>query len=275
MVIMEVICFSQNAVLRRNEKGDGMIKLKDLTKRYGEVLAVDRLNLEVQAGQVFGFLGPNGAGKTTTIKLMSGLLKPTAGTVELNGIDIQKDPIKAKQTFGLVVDQPFVYEKLTGYEFLRFVGQIYKLDPKLTDKRIGEFLELFELTNWKDELIESYSHGMKQKIVIAAALIHDPKILIVDEPMVGLDPKSARLLKNMFRELAKRGTAIFMSTHVLEIAEKVCDQIGIIHQGSLLAMGTIDELRSKAKTVHDNLEDLFLELTGGEVMKEFVKVLGD
>jgi len=222
---------------------------------------VDRVNLRVKRGTRFGFLGPNGAGKTTTIKMMAGVLRPTEGRIVINGYDLAASPLAVKQCVGFIPDRPFMYEKLTGLEFLRFIAGLYALDstPSLK-KRMADLLELFELKNWEDELIESYSHGMKQRLVMCAALLHQPKVLIVDEPMVGLDPKGARLVKDIFREQARNGTTLFMSTHSLEVAEEVCEEIAIIQAGKIIAHGTAEELRRKAG-MDGNLEDVFLRLT--------------
>jgi len=251
-----------------------MIRLENLTKQYGKTLAVDRLDLHVPAGQVFGFLGPNGAGKTTTIRMVMGLLQPTAGRVVLGGHDLHRDPLHAKQLCGFVPDRPHLYEKLTGVEFLDFAADLYHTSDGTKATRRGELLELFDLTPWGSELIESYSHGMKQRLVMAAALIHKPRIMVVDEPMVGMDPRGARLLKEIFRNLAREGATLFMSTHSLEVAEETCDRIGIIHQGKLIALGTMDELRREAgPEANSRLESIFLRLTGGEQMREVVSAL--
>ncbi|MGD8389470.1 MAG: ABC transporter ATP-binding protein [Desulfobacteraceae bacterium] len=238
-----------------------MIKLIDLTKVYRKFKAVDGLNLDVPQGQVFGFLGPNGAGKTTTIRMMAGVLKPTSGRVELNGYDLATRPSEAKRTVGFIPDRPYLYEKLTGMEFLRFIAGLYRLDHDLSpDRRALELLDLFELTDWRDELIESYSHGMKQRLVMCSALLHAPKVIVVDEPMVGLDPRAARLVKDIFRNQAKNGTTVFMSTHSLGVAQEVCEEIAIIQAGRIIARGTADELRALAG-VDGNLENTFLKLT--------------
>ncbi len=241
-----------------------MIKLINLTKAYKDLLAVDKLNLEVKKGTIFGFLGPNGAGKTTTIKMMAGVLKPSAGRIIINGMDLAKEPSAVKQCVGFIPDRPFVYEKLTGLEFLHFVAALYHLDhtPSLKH-RISELLELFDLSHWQEELIGSYSHGMKQRLVMCTALIHQPKVLIVDEPMVGLDPKGARLVKDIFRDQARMGTTIFMSTHSLELAEEVSDEIAIIQAGQIIAEGTAEALKRQAD-VDGNLEDVFLKLIEGK-----------
>jgi len=241
-----------------------MIELRNLTKRYGQTLAVDNLSLDIPSGEIFGFLGPNGAGKTTTIRMMMGLLQPTAGIVRLGGHDLHRQPLAAKQLCGFVPDRPHVYEKLTGAEFLDFAAGLYHLSAELRDGRRDHLLALFDLTGWCDELIESYSHGMKQRLVMAAALIHAPRILIVDEPMVGLDPRGTRLLKQIFRTLASEGVTVFMSTHSLETAEETCDRIGIINQGRMIALGTLDELRRQDdRHLDSKLETIFLSLTGG------------
>jgi len=250
-----------------------MIKTINLTKRYDALVAVDHLNLHVKAGEIYGFLGPNGAGKTTTIKILTGLLQPTSGKVFIDGIDIIEEPIKAKAHIGLIPDTPSVYPKLTGNEFLDFIAAIYEIPPKESKRKIKEILEMLELSHKADELIETYSHGMKQKIVIAAALLHDPSILILDEPTVGLDPKSAKLIKDLLKVFASRGKTVFMSTHILEIAERMCDRVGIIDAGKLIAEGTIEELRKKVG--EGSLEDLFLKLTGGEDTKNLLKLLED
>jgi ABC-2 type transport system ATP-binding protein len=250
-----------------------LIELINLTKRYGNITAISNINLTIPNGQFFGFLGPNGAGKTTTIKTIVGLLKPTSGTVKVEGFDVQKEPILAKRVVGFIPDKPFIYEKLTGREFLRFVAGLYEVNGNQVDSRIEQLLEMFELTDWKDELIESYSHGMRQKIVMSSALLHQPKVIVVDEPMVGLDPKGARQVKKIFKEICARGTTIFMSTHTLEIAEQMCDYIAIIQKGTIIAQGTVSELRIIAKTGLTKLEDIFLELTGGQEMKEVIEFL--
>jgi ABC-2 type transport system ATP-binding protein len=244
------------------------IEINHLTKRYGNVLAVSDLTLQIAQGEFFGFLGPNGAGKTTTIKILAGLLKPTSGTVRIAGFDIQHQPLEAKRMIGFIPDRPFIYPKLTGREFLKFVAGLYELECVIALKRIERLLDMFELTDWGDELIESYSHGMKQKLVMSSALLHQPKVLIVDEPMVGLDPKGARLVKEIFKRVSQEGTTIFMSTHSLEVAEQMCHRIGIILRGNLIAQGTMSELQQMAKTSLTRLEDIFLELTGGSEMQE-------
>jgi ABC-2 type transport system ATP-binding protein len=238
-----------------------LIQLINLTKHYGKVAAVDGLDLEVPAGQIFGFLGPNGAGKTTTIRVMMGILKATSGRVLLDGHDVVTDAQKAKALAGFIPDRPFIYEKLSGSEFLHFVGKLHRLEDQKLDRRIAELLEHLELSHWKDELVESYSHGMKQRLVVCAALIHQPRILVVDEPMVGMDPKGARTIKDLFCSLSKNGTTVFLSTHSISVAEEICHRIGIIQKGRLIACGTMGELHDRAAGRHGNLESVFLELT--------------
>ena len=255
-----------NGYDERDEDGGRfqMIELINLTKTFKGLRAVDRINLKVKKGVCFGFLGPNGAGKTTTINMMAGVLKPTEGRIIINGSDLARDPSAAKQCVGFIPDRPFVYEKLSGLEFLHFIAGLYGLDPvKSTGPRISELLELFELSHWQEELIESYSHGMKQRLVMCAALVHRPKVLIVDEPMVGLDPRAARLVKDIFRDQANQGTTVFMSTHSLEVAEEVCEEIAIIQAGRIIAEGTGEALRLQAG-VDGNLEHVFLKLTEGQ-----------
>ena len=240
-----------------------MIRLTNLTKRYGSFTAVDGLDLEIPAGTLFGFLGPNGAGKTTTLRMIAGILKPTGGRIEIAGQDVTANPLAAKSRLGYIPDRPFVYDKLTGAEFLRFTASLFGQDGPMIERRIEELLEVFELGPWKDELTESYSHGMRQKLIISSALVHKPELIVVDEPMVGLDPKSGRLLKDLFRKFVERGGTVLMSTHTLEIAEGMCDRIAIIRGGKLIACGTMAELREQHEAGDSTLEQLFLKLTGG------------
>jgi ABC-2 type transport system ATP-binding protein len=240
-----------------------LIRLVQLTKRYGRFTAVDGIDLVVRGGELFGFLGPNGAGKTTTFRMIAGILRPTSGTVEIGGIDIIRRPLEAKQRLGFIPDRPFVYDKLTGGEFLRFAAALYGQQGPAIERRIDELLEMFELSRWKDELTESYSHGMRQKLIISGALVHRPQVIVVDEPMVGLDPKSARLLKDLFRQFVDRGGTVLMSTHTLEVAETMCDRIAIIHGGKIAAQGTLAEVQEQTSSEDLGLEDLFLKLTGG------------
>jgi len=240
-----------------------MIELTALTKRYGRFTAVDGISLTVPAGELFGFLGPNGAGKTTTFRMIAGILQPTSGSIRIAGINLDRNPIEAKSRLGFIPDRPFVYDKLTGAEFLRFVAALYAQGGAAVERRIDELLELFELTPWKNELTEAYSHGMRQKLIISSALVHHPEVIVVDEPMVGLDPKSARLLKDLLRQFVDRGGTVLMSTHTLEIAEAMCDRIAIIQNGRIAAAGTMDELRAATSSGDASLEELFLKLTGG------------
>lgn len=249
---------------------DISIKVNNLSKSYGSHQAVNQLNLEVKSGELFGFLGPNGAGKTTTIKMMTGLLEPSGGEVTLKGINIWKHPIDAKQLISYVPDHPNLYPKLTGWEYLEFVAAVYKIPNHTFRAKAKELLELFSLIDRANELIESYSHGMKQKIAICGALVHEPEIVFLDEPTVGLDPKSARNLKDLLRTLCDNGMTAFVSTHILEIAEQMCDRIGIITEGNIIALGTTDELREREGHAEGSLEDIFLQLTGGEDQQDII-----
>lgn len=239
-----------------------MIELRNVTKLFGPKRAVDDLNLDVRAGELFAFLGPNGAGKTTTIKMICGLLRPTTGAVLIDGQPA--DSPAARQKIAYVPDSPFLYDKLTGREFLRFVVEMYGIPPAKGTAKIDELVEIFEMGDYVDQLCENYSHGMKQRVVFASALVHEPAVLIVDEPLVGLDPRSARIVKDLFISQARSGVAVLMSTHLLGIAEELADTIGIINQGKLLASGTLEQIRARAEMQHGPLEDLFLKLTGGD-----------
>ncbi len=239
---------------------EAIIRTSHLTKRFRQHIAVNELTLDVYPGEIFGFLGPNGAGKTTTIMMLTGMIRPTSGKLEIGGKDPVVEPIAVKRMVGVIPDRPYVYEKLTGREFLRFVGGIYGLDPAESDPRLEQLLNRFGLQRWGDELVEGYSHGMRQRLVMCGALLHDPRLLIIDEPMVGLDPSGARLVKEIFRELRDRGTTIFLSTHSLDVAEEVSDRVGIIYGGRLLTVGTIPELKTIAKQ-DGRLEALFLKIT--------------
>jgi ABC-2 type transport system ATP-binding protein len=252
-----------------------MIRLDRLTKRYGSFTAVDGIDLHVPRGELFGFLGPNGAGKTTTLRIIAGILRPTAGRILLGGVDLLDQPMVAKARLGFIPDRPFVYDKLTGGEFLRFVAGLYNQDGAAVEKRIDELLHLFELTQWKDELVESYSHGMRQKLIISSALIHRPELIVVDEPMVGLDPRGARLLKDIFRAFVARGGTVLMSTHTLEVAQAMCDRIAIIQQGKIVAQGTMAQLREQTAAGDASLEEMFLRLTGGNAARELAAILED
>jgi ABC-2 type transport system ATP-binding protein len=233
-----------------------MIEIHDLTKRYGDFTAVDRLSLTASAGEIFGFLGPNGAGKTTTIRIISGLSLPTSGTVTINGIDVVRDAVRAKSLMGYVPDRPYLYEKLTGRELLHFIADLYRKPWSECEPRSVELLRWFGLGDWIDARIENLSHGMKQKLVIVSALVHDPKVLVIDEPMVGLDALAQRQVKQLFRRLADEQKTVFLTTHTLSVAEAVCDRIAIINRGKIVANGTTAELKQNAA-----LEDVFLELT--------------
>ena len=238
-----------------------MIRIINLRKQYGRLAAVDNLNIEVAPGEIFGFLGPNGAGKTTTIRVMMGILRASSGRVILGGHDVEQEPQQAKAIAGFIPDRPFIYEKLSGKEFLTFIAKLHRMESARLTRRIDELLEYFELANWQDELVEGFSHGMKQRLVLCAALVHEPRILIVDEPMVGLDPKGARTIKDLFRSLAKNGTTVFLSTHSISVAEEVCHRIGIIQKGHLIASGTMADIYRLTRGHDSNLEDVFLELT--------------
>lgn len=239
-----------------------MIHFENVSKSFGEKKAVDNLTLTIEDGKVFGFIGPNGAGKTTTIKMLTGILEPDSGVVTLNGVDITRDPIQAKRMFGYVPDTFDMYERLTGMEYLRFMGDIYGVDARKRKEHIDRYLELFSLTDAAGQQIRSYSHGMKQKLAITGALMHEPSIWILDEPMVGLDPQSVFMLKEEMRKHAESGRTVFFSTHVLDVAERLCDEIGIINKGKLIANGTLDELRHGE--TGSTLEELFLELVEKE-----------
>ncbi|HBF34237.1 TPA: ABC transporter [Candidatus Sumerlaeota bacterium] len=248
------------------------ISIRNLRKEYGSKVAVQNLLLEVTPGEVFCYLGPNGAGKTTTIKVLTGLLRPTSGIAEIQGFDIQKCPVDAKKLIGYIPDHPYLYEKLTGADFLYFIADMFGIDRKTATRRLDEYFEIFELMEAKDQFIENYSHGMRQKLVFAVSLMHDPKVLIVDEPMVGLDPRSARTLKTLLREKAlKNNTAIFLSTHILSIAEELADRVGVLFRGELLFAGDLDEMETRVGRP-GTLEEMFLNMTGEELNEEERKV---
>ena len=251
-----------------------MITLTSLTKRYGSFTAVNGIDLTIRKGELFGFLGPNGAGKTTTFRMIAGIILPTSGRIEIGGIDLERQPLVAKRRLGYIPDRPFVYDKITGAEFLRFVAALYDAHDATLEQRIDELLDVFELTPWKHQLTESYSHGMRQKLIIASAFVHRPEVIVVDEPMVGLDPKGARLLKDLFRQYVERGGTVLMSTHTLEVAEGMCDRIAIMQGGRILAQGTMDELRRQTASGDASLEDLFLRLTGGFQDHQLDAILG-
>ncbi len=249
-----------------------MIEVQNLVKQFGSFTAVDGVSLAVQPGQIHGFLGPNGAGKTTTIRIIAGLLKPTSGRVLVNGHDLALQPEAAKAALGFIPDRPFIYEKLTAGEFLRFHAGLYGMADGDIDARITEMLEIFELGRWQHELVESFSHGMKQRLVMSAAFLHRPRAVLVDEPMVGLDPRGARLIKDVFRRMSEKGVAILMSTHTLEVAEEMCDRISIILKGTIIAHGTVDELRAMAGNPDEELTPVFLKLTGGSGLQEIDEI---
>ncbi len=238
-----------------------MIRIESLTKVYGNYRAVDALSLEIEGGEIFGFLGVNGAGKTTTLKMLAGILRPTSGSIFIGDFDALANPREAKRMIGYIPDRPYLYPKLTGREFLHFVADLYEVPPREARERAQDLLTEYTLTDWQDELIESYSHGMKQRLATCAALVHRPKILIVDEPMVGLDPHGAKLLKESFRSYAQAGMTIFLSTHSLNVAEEVADRLAIIHRGSLIAHGTFDHIREQSGGQEERLEEIFISLT--------------
>lgn len=238
-----------------------MIKVERLTKKYGDFAAVDDISLEARPGEVFGFLGPNGAGKTTTIRVLVGLSLPTTGTVHIGGIDVVKDPQKAKASIGYVPDRPFLYEKLTGWELLRFVSDLYRKPWPECEARAEALLQYLDLADWAPSRIENYSHGMKQKLVLIAALSHDPHTLIIDEPMVGLDALAQKQVKTLLRTKAIEGKTVFLTTHTLSVAEAVCDRAAILRKGRIAASGTVPELKQRAGEEHGALEDAFLAIT--------------
>jgi len=244
-----------------------MIRVENLSKRFAKTVAVDHIDLHVPPGEIMGFLGPNGAGKTTTIRMLAGLMKPDTGSIVLDGHDLATEPELAKAITGFVPDRPYLYEKLTGWEFLEFIAGIYRVSSKDLKGLGTYFLEIFELMDWKDELIEGYSHGMKQRLIISSALLHQPKIFIIDEPMVGLDPRGVRLVKDLFKEMAEtRGMAVFLSTHTLAVAEEICTIITIIHNGKKIVSDTPTNIKDSIVSTGGNLEKAFLKLTGEEEM---------
>jgi len=239
------------------------ISLKNVFKQYGEFVAVRDLTLEVSFGEIFGFVGPNGAGKTTTIRMLTGLAFPTSGELEIAGLQYKNNDLEIKRSMGYLPDRPYLYDKLTGREYLEFIQGVFSTNGGA--QKIDQYLTLFDLSNWASELVESYSHGMKQRLAFAGALLHDPRLLVIDEPMVGLDPKGVRLIKDLFRNLASENVAIFVSTHNLAMAEQVCHRIGIIHEGQLLACNNIEGLQRQAALPESGLEEIFLRLTTEEV----------
>lgn len=258
-----------------NGAGAPVLRLEGLVKRYGGFTAVGGIDLAVGRGRIFGFLGPNGAGKTTTIRMVAGILEPSEGRIQVAGHDLATSPLEGKSRIGYIPDRPYLYEKLSGGEFLRFVAGLWGKHGPEVEARADRLLELFQLAPWKEELIESYSHGMRQKILISSALIHQPELIVVDEPMVGLDPRSARLLKDLLREFTAGGGAVLLSTHTLEVAEALCDEIAIVQDGRIVAQGTMGELRAQADAGEAHLEEIFLKVTGGDEMADVVAGLKD
>jgi len=249
------------------------VRLSNIFKRYSDITAVDNVNFEVKQGEIFGLLGPNGSGKSTTLKIILGLVKADSGSANVLGINAEEDPIAIKQQVGYVPESPHLYEFLTGIEYLDFIGDIYGMNPSEKKERIAEYLQALDLEGREGDMISSYSAGMKQKIAIIAALIHKPKLLLLDEPLTGLDPRSARIIKDLLHELASKGVTVIMSTHILEIAQAMCHRIAIMFNGMLLALGDMKELRQKARLPDSNLEDIFLKLTGTEDIKDVVEAL--
>lgn len=238
-----------------------MIEINGVSKTYakGSVKAVDDISVEIRNGEIFGFLGPNGAGKTTTLKMITGILRPDSGNIRINGIDIVKEPVEAKKHIGFVPDNPEIFNRLTGMEYLNFIGDMYDVPDKERYERISEIADEFKIKDALPSSVNSYSHGMRQKLVLIGALLHDPAVWILDEPMVGLDPEAAFELKNRMRKHADSGNSVFFSTHIMEVAEKLCDRVGIIKKGKIVFVGTVDELRNTGKE-DESLENLFLEL---------------
>lgn len=249
------------------------VELKDVTKRYNEIVAVNNLNLTIETGEIFGLLGPNGSGKSTTLKMLTGLVEPTAGSVMVLGLDVQKKPVEVKQLVGYVPEAANIYEFLTGIEYLDFIADIYGVSADEKKQRITEYLKALQLEGREGDMINSYSDGMKKKISLISAFLHKPKLLLLDEPLNALDPRSARIVKDYLHELKGQGVTTIMSTHVLEIAEAICDRIGIMNQGNILALGNMDELRQKASLPKSGLEDIFLKLTGTEDLRAVVEEL--
>jgi ABC-2 type transport system ATP-binding protein len=261
-----------NSVPWHNDR-DNVLVLDHLTKNFGKFTAVENISLHVKRGEIFGFLGPNGAGKTTTIKMIAGLLKPDNGQISINNRNLASEPKKCKQDTGYIPDRPYLFEKLTGFEFLQFIASLYNLESETFSRNAAHYLKLFDLEEWRHHLIESYSHGMRQKLIISSVFMLEPPLIVVDEPMVGLDPKSARIVKELFKNHAARGTSIFLSTHSLEIAEELCDRIGIILHGKLQTIGTLKDLQIEARLKHTDLEEIFLELTGAYELQDIITAL--
>ncbi len=238
-----------------------MIELKNLTKKFGSFIAVDDISLSIPSGEFFGFLGPNGAGKTTTIKMMTGLFTPTSGEIFINGFDVVKQPLEAKSTIGYIPDHPYLYDKLTGREFIYYMGGLYKMKKEELKESVERVIDLLELAGWIDKKTEDYSQGMRQRVTFASAFVHNPKTIIIDEPMVGLDPRSARIVRNSLKQRSKEGTSIFMSTHILEMAEELCDRIAIINKAKIIFLDTKENLHLYKSKYDGKLESVFLELT--------------
>jgi ABC-2 type transport system ATP-binding protein len=257
-----------------------MIVCQNLTKQFGDLTAVDDMSFAVAEGELFGFLGPNGAGKTTTIKMMTGLLRPSSGRATIGDFDVETQPLEAKRLFGYIPDNPFLYEKLTGREYLAFMADLYSTVLPDRAQRIDELLHLFDLYDKGNEMVQGYSRGMRQKIALAGALIHNPKLILMDEPTVGLDPQSAQAMQDILRELCRRGTTVFISTHNLSIAEKLCDRVAIVNKGRLIAQGTVEELRAHVEPMTPegarprSLEEIFFLLTGSATHEELMRYLG-
>lgn len=247
-----------------NQNNETIIKFESIHKEYGDFTAVKEINLEISKGELFGFLGPNGAGKTTMIRMLTGIIRPTSGKITIGGYDLYKDPLKAKSLIGYVPDRPYLYEKLTPLEYFDFMGGLYNVAKERIKEISEKMLKLFDLWNKKDELIESFSHGMKQKIAMIAAILHDPAILVVDEPTVGLDPKSIKLVKDYFKQITNEGKTLFLTTHTLSVAEDLCQRIAIIRHGEIAALGNLKELQDQAKLPGNDLEAVFLKLTEEE-----------
>ena len=255
---------------------DAVLEVTGLSKKFGAFTAVNDVDIRLSPGEIFGFLGPNGAGKTTTIKMLAGLLQPDQGQIKIMANDLSRHPNLCKDHTGYIPDRPFIYEKLTGNEYLYFIASLYNREESTALKKNSQrYLELFDLLEWQDHLIESYSHGMRQKLIMTSILMLDQPLVIVDEPMVGLDPKSARIVKELFKSKAQEGGTIFLSTHSLEIAEELCDRIAILVHGTIQASGTLEDLHQETHTTGTNLENIFLQLTGAHELQDVVKALKD
>jgi ABC-2 type transport system ATP-binding protein len=249
------------------------VTLKHVVKSFGNISAVSNVDLEIKRGEIFGLLGPNGSGKSTTMKMLLGLIQPDAGSIEVFGTNVKKDPVAVKRQVGYLPESPRLYEFLTGLEYLDFIGDVFGMTTEEKKERINEYLKALDLEGREGDMISGYSQGMKQKVALISALLHKPKLLILDEPLNGLDPKSARIVKDLLHELKAQGVTALMSTHVLEIAEAICDRIAIMYQGQILALGSMDELRQKASLPGSGLEDVFLKLTGAGDIKAVVEEL--